>query len=1061
MEPTHIADMERLLDSIRHASGEQLQEFVTNFLECLCLLAGLQPTGQNSDPTFSSLQDLVLNTGNTPQQKRVVAGSLLRLLCSNENAIWSFMPFRVKVFILFDEQLIANKVYNILKINTHDETHTKVSKLRGIEHALLADFSDMTVTITSVKNAIDIRTRFMKAIHNPVNRIILEPFVCHTVLSDERVKELFDMLVEYNESSTLYRLSVYNQIEKLFNSFITCANSFPSVFSQQCIIDPMSKISSILHTDILNTDAIKQADISIEPKNNKYPLLVPDRHIDVKLAVKNHGPGHAFKTYVEVHSAEGISVTNSRIFLGDLEAGETEIIFKAKTLELQTQMQNFSITGEANWENFDSSKMKVDFQVGLIPQRSDLDWDKLSLRKPYSLEAVETEHELVGRSEIIKALSAKIFAERIESSIIYGQKRVGKTSIARTIQSSLLNRSDYTPLFIKMGDLDKNTPYKLVNNLASEILTELSAIPTFNKAERPVFDGALAPLIRYFKNLKHIAPKHKFVLIIDEFDEIPADLYHYTQIGDTFFHNIRSLSDESHIGLILVGGENMHLIKQSTDRLNKFDTFKVDYFDRERFWNDFRDLVSKPVSGTIDYSEEAIIALYSTTEGNPFYTKLICGKAFSKACDTRDAFISYEKANEAIRESITSLDVNHVNHFWKDNITVDQPTIRDDIETQRRKFLIAFADIKRRDGNVSKLSLEKSKILENQVAVGEMIESFRVRGILVEDQGYFRLKPKFFEQWLIEFGSQIITTGFLDKKALDVVKDRENLAYVKDSEIIEVSSKWGLYRGMKISSADIRCWLDQFDKNIEKRLMFSLLRKVRLYDELIMREKVRAIHNLVKSDLVHEIKGLERVRHDFLLSSFGKPSKSGSSLTRIYATENRISHQNIAAFERIASSLETNDRIKAVVLIDDIIGSGETILDLLNEVNKSFSSVLIKKGIKLVVAAICGLSDGIEFLESRSKNFKFALEIRVCDLLTNADKCFSDLSDVYESAGDRIEAERVALKYGKRIEKDLPLGFENGQLLVVFRDNCPDNSLPILWGTSKGIHRWTPLFRRN
>ena len=931
--------------------------------------------------------------------------------------------------------------------------------MRGIEKEMLSEFSEITASITNIINAINIRQRFMKALHNPIYLVLLEYFVSQSVISDEWIKEIFEIVSQYHDSKIIDRLPLFQEINKLFTAFLDTANTFHSIFTQKCIVAPISKIMDIIKDDILHNDAIKPANIILEAKNRKYPLHIQSRDIDIKLSVKNNGPGHAFKTQIEVHDSEGISIINKSISLGDLGMGSADIIFRAVTANIPSQ--RCSIIGEVYWLNFDSTQMKTDFYFELTPQRSDLDWDKLSLKKPYSLEAVETENDLVGRSEIFKALSAKIFAEKIESSIIFGQKRVGKTSIAKTLYTKLLAKTDYTTIFVKIGDLDKNTPVKLVNNMAEEIVIETTRNPIFYKFETPKFDGALAPIIRYFKSLKHFAPNHRFIIIIDEFDELPVDLYHYTNIGDTFFHNIRSLSDENYIGIILVGGENMQIIKQSTDRLNKFDTFKVDYFDRGKYWNDFQDLVSNPVFESIEYSNNSIVRLYEMTEGNPFFTKLICGKAYMKACDTRNAYVSSDDIEEAIRESISSLDINHVNHFWKDSITVDEPTVRDEIETQRRKFLIAFADIKRRDGNVNRKALEDSKILVNLVAISEMIESFRVRGILVENDGYFRLKPKFFEQWLIEFGSQLITTIFLDKQAIDVIREKENKAYVTDTEIVNVSKSWGLYRGMQISSIEMRSWLDQFENNTEKRLMFTLLKKLKFYDEVTIREKVRIIHNTVKNDLVHEIKSGERVRHDLLLSSFGKPSKSGSSLARIYATENKVSSQNIAAFDRIPSVLEKTERIRAIVLIDDIIGSGGTAVDALEEVDRNFADLLKQKGVKLVFASICGLSDGIEYLESIIKEKSYRAEISICDILTNSDKCFSAVSEIFESPEERIEAEKVALKYGKRIAKDIPLGYANGQLLVVFKDNCPDNSLPILWASSKGIYSWTPIFRRN
>jgi hypothetical protein len=58
-------------------------------------------------------------------------------------------------------------------------------------------------------------------------------------------------------------------------------------------------------------------------------------------------------------------------------------------------------------------------------------------------------------------------------------------------------------------------------------------------------------------------------------------------------------------------------------------------------------------------------------------------------------------------------------------------------------------------------------------------------------------------------------------------------------------------------------------------------------------------------------------------------------------------------------------------------------------------------------------------------------------------------------------AKEIVLIYGKKIVKNAPLGRKDGQLLVVFPDNCPNNSLPILWKTGTSSFPWTPLFGRS
>jgi hypothetical protein len=46
-----------------------------------------------------------------------------------------------------------------------------------------------------------------------------------------------------------------------------------------------------------------------------------------------------------------------------------------------------------------------------------------------------------------------------------------------------------------------------------------------------------------------------------------------------------------------------------------------------------------------------------------------------------------------------------------------------------------------------------------------------------------------------------------------------------------------------------------------------------------------------------------------------------------------------------------------------------------------------------------------------------------------------------------------------QLADDHSLGFENGQLLVGFHHNTPDNTLPIIWYDEE-FASWTPIFKR-
>ena len=118
------------------------------------------------------------------------------------------------------------------------------------------------------------------------------------------------------------------------------------------------------------------------------------------------------------------------------------------------------------------------------------------------------------------------------------------------------------------------------------------------------------------------------------------------------------------------------------------------------------------------------------------------------------------------------------------------------------------------------------------------------------------------------------------------------------------------------------------------------------------------------------------------------------------------------------------------------------------------------KQVTVFISVICGLHTGIKQLKDTIKGGPFNPEVVVGDSLTEKDQCFTDQSEVFSSDSERERAKQITFEYGKKL-KQQPLGYKNSQLLVVFPDNCPNNTLPILWKESTGKVKWTPLFKRN
>src|SRR2546427_8124404 len=99
--------------------------------------------------------------------------------------------------------------------------------------------------------------------------------------------------------------------------------------------------------------------------------------------------------------------------------------------------------------------------------------------------------------------------------------------------------------------------------------------------------------------------------------------------------------------------------------------------------------------------------------------------------------------------------------------------------------------------------------------------------------------------------------------------------------------------------------------------------------------------------------------------------------------------------------------------------------------------------------AVCGFESAQMLLDTVLEELNLIVRVHICDILTESDRCFSEKSPVFHDPGLRERARHIASLYGARLEKDAPLGYGDCQAAVVFENNCPNNSLPVLWSESK------------
>lgn len=263
-----------------------------------------------------------------------------------------------------------------------------------------------------------------------------------------------------------------------------------------------------------------------------------------------------------------------------------------------------------------------------------------------------------------------------------------------------------------------------------------------------------------------------------------------------------------------------------------------------------------------------------------------------------------------------------------------------------------------------------------------------------------------------------------------------------------------------------------------KALLLALYRDLYRYpliQEIRQREKNTLDSALVSRAFKDELKATR-----FL--GVGNPSESGVHLLYYFRQENNLPKDAFIHTHEIFSrrgpaqnpgcfsipGLKTDRRpeltirdpsIRHYVFLDDLCGSGTQAIDYSREILQTLSDMGSKA--KVYYYVLFATSAGIKRVRENSSYDRTACVFELDETYRCLDS--SRYFDPPVPGIDRAYARDLCERYGARLLPEDPLGYKNGQLLVGFHHNTPDNTLPVIWSDDVPYGsqaRWEPAFRR-
>jgi HEAT repeat protein len=398
-------------------------------------------------------------------------------------------------------------------------------------------------------------------------------------------------------------------------------------------------------------------------------LHITDRKVErggtgaISLAVRNRGPGVAYQIQVELRPSKDYSIQLGSYQLPSLSAGESHTLDFTLT-PASTNSDRLRVELRATYSDF----VEADRSVSYAEEIPFLTGGTFTpIPNPYIPGLpLEVGNDLfMGREDVFKFLEENLMTSHHKRVItLVGQRRMGKTSILKQLPMRL--PKDFLSVFVDCQGLEHqglgNLLYHLAYIIGDVLMGEGIAISIPELAsfqERPLFSfeyGFLKP------SLSALGMR-TLLILIDEFQSL-EEAVEANQLDQSIFGFIRSLMQHQEKLCFLFSGLQKHL-EESKDYWQPVFNIALQRevgLLEERY---ARELIEKPVQGTVFYDPAALDELMRLCCGHPYLTQLFCDRLINHLNEIRENRVHLQHIHEVI-PSVFAAGVNHFYSLWED-----------------------------------------------------------------------------------------------------------------------------------------------------------------------------------------------------------------------------------------------------------------------------------------------------------------------------------------------------------------------------------------------------------
>jgi branched-chain amino acid transport system substrate-binding protein len=285
-------------------------------------------------------------------------------------------------------------------------------------------------------------------------------------------------------------------------------------------------------------------------------------------------------------------------------------------------------------------------------------------RNPYIIgRPIDYRELLFGRKSIFKLIQENLQQSQ-QLLLLYGQRRIGKSSIILSIPQQLAEVNEFVFVTFNLSFYSQQPWSSILAALAQAIVDNLEletsiSPPTTRELELEIniFERQFLPQV--YQQLEN----KNLVLLLDEFDALISQDLESSAI-ETFTKKIfRRLSDittrNNKLFIVISIGEHLASTLNILKIFEDVPKIEIGLLDKDST----KELITKPAQNVLEYEEEAIKAIFNLSAGHPYCTQIICFAIFSRARE-QNSFKITSADVERIVDTAIEIGEAGLSWFW-------------------------------------------------------------------------------------------------------------------------------------------------------------------------------------------------------------------------------------------------------------------------------------------------------------------------------------------------------------------------------------------------------------